>query len=304
MKKNYLFSLLAIAFAFCTANAQFTDNFESYPLGPYHGGNWSSWSGTAGDEDIIVTSNFAFDGTKSGLIGGGTIQDAMLLLGNKTSGVYQLNFQVYIPTNKSGYMNFQGTTTASGGGSGGGVFNSPNLIFNNVQSATGAPGLGGAYQTLDSATPTYTWQYPESAWFPVNITFDIDNGLWTMSINGTALAPQPFDEELVLGAIDLFSFDPNNEMYIDAITYSDALSVNEEALNSFKAYPNPVVDYLYLSTPSKVDLVEVYDILGKNVISINPAIVSPKIDMRNLSSGAYIVRVSIGDQSKTMKIIK
>jgi phenolic acid decarboxylase len=306
MKKNYVLFLLAVAATFCTANAQFVDDFESYPLGTYHGGNWSSWGGSAGAEDIIVSNAFAFNGTKSGLIGGSTVQDAMLRLGNKTSGVFQLSFQAYIPAGKSGYMNFQGTTTANGGaGAGGtGIFNSPNLIFNNVQSATGAPGLGGAYPNVNDAAATYTWQYPEATWFPVVITFDVDTVLWTMTINGVALPAQAFDAEAVIGAIDFFSFDANNELYIDAISYADLLSVGEESRIAFKAYPNPVVDYLYLSTQSKVDLVEVYDVLGQNVLTTTPAIVSPRIDLSSFSSGAYFVKVSTGNQSKTIKIIK
>src|SRR5690606_19692559 len=246
MKKNYLSFLIALFCTFCTLHAQFTDDFESYALGTYHGGHWSSWGGTAGSEDIIVSSNFAFDGTNAGLIAGSTVQDALLNLGNKTSGLYEISFQAYIPAGKSGYMNFQGTLSPSGGagGGGGGVFNSPNLIFNNVQSTGGSPGLGGAYPNVTDASATYTWSYPQRAWFPIAIEFDIDNGLWTMSINGTTLPAQPFDDENVLGGLDFYSFDANNEMYIDAIVYADLLSVGEEFLNPFKVYPNPVNDYL------------------------------------------------------------
>ena len=306
MKKNYILAFTAFVFTAFSVNAQFTDNFEAYPVDPYHGGNWSSWGGTAGAEDIIVSTTYAFDGSKSGKISGTGAQDAILRLGNKTSGVYNLSFQVYIPTGKSGYMNFQGTTTAAGGtgGGGAGVFNSPNLIFNNVLSASGAPGLGGAYGNVDDPTAIYTWTFPQGTWFPIVISFNLDTGFWTMSINGNALPAKPFDDEIVLGGIDFYSFDTNNEMYLDAIIFSDALSVDESSLNLFNAYPNPVKDYLYLSSQATVDLVEVYDILGHNIMSINPNAISPKVDMSNLASGTYLVKVTIGNQSKTMKIIK
>ena len=307
MKKNYLLNLIAIAITFCTANAQFTDDFESYPLGDYHGGNWSSWSGVAGAEDIMVSDNFAYDGTKSGLIGGNQVQDAMLVLGNRTTGTFQLSFQMYIPTGKSGYMNFQGSTSASGGaGNGGsGVFNSKNLIFNNILSSGGSPGMGGAYNNPSDPTAIYTWQYPEGSWFPIIIEFDVDNGVWTMTIDGTELAPRFFGADSVLGAMNFFSSTSNNEVYIDAINFEEStLTIDTEEFNLFRVYPNPVTDYLYLSTQSKVDLVEVYDVLGQRVLSITPATVSPRIDLSNFSSGAYFVKVSIGDQSKTIKIIK
>ena len=305
MKKNYLFTLAVMFLTICTANAQFSDDFESYPLGTYHGGNWSSWNGNAGAEDIIVTSAFAADGTKSGFIGGSTVQDALLVLGNKTTGSYGLSFQAYIPTGKSAYFNFQGTLTANGGANAGeGIFNSPNLIFNNVLSTSGTPGTGGAYGNVDDDAAIYTWSYPEGEWFPIEIIFDVDAALWTMTIDGNTLAPQLFDAENVLGGIDFYSFDANNEMYIDSIVYSETLSVGDESLSFFKAYPNPVEDMLQLQTQSRVDLVEIYDVLGKKMVSTIPGTVSPKLDMTNIPNGAYIVKIVMGDQSKSIKIIK
>ncbi|MGJ8592848.1 MAG: T9SS type A sorting domain-containing protein [Aquaticitalea sp.] len=306
MKKNYLFSLLAFAFAFCTANAQFVDDFESYPLGTYHGTHWSSWGGTAGSEDIIVSSNYAFDGTKSGLIGGSTTQDAMLTLGNKTTGQYYLTFQLYIPTGKSGYLNFQGLTSANGGaGAGGaGVFNSPNLIFNNVLSVGGSAGMGGAYPNVDDSAATYTWSYPQNTWFTVSFEFNADMATWEMTVDGTSLGAQPFDEDSVIGAIDFYSFDTNNEMYIDAIQYVDLLSIDENNLNTFSVYPNPVRDVLHISTTATVDVIEVYDVLGHKVLTHVPNSVRPEINMSALSSGTYFVKASQGNQFKTIKIIK
>jgi hypothetical protein len=151
----------------------------------------------------------------------------------------------------------------------------------------------------------YTWEYPQGSWFPIIIDFDVDNTIWTMSINGTELAPQFFGEDAVLGAMNFFSFADNNEMFIDAISFEDVvLTINEVESNVFKAYPNPVTDLLYLSTQEVVDMVEVYDILGHNILSINPGIISPKIDLSSLSSGSYFLRANVGNQSKTLKIIK
>ncbi len=306
MKKNYILALTAFAFSVLSVNAQFTEDFDALPIGSYHGGNWSSWSGAAGGEDVLVSNAYSFNGTKSGLIAGNGNQDAILRLGNKTTGVYQVSFQVYIPTGKSGYMNFQGNLSAAGGAgaNGNGIFNSPNLIFNNVMSPSGAAGSGGAYANVGDPTAVYTWSYPQATWFPVVINFNMDADNWTMTINGTALSPQPFAADGILGGIDFYSFDPNNEIYIDAIVYQDVLSIDEQTRNLFSVYPNPVRDYLNLNSTSIVDMVEVYDILGHTILSVNPGIVSPKIDMSALSSGSYFVRATVGNQSQTIKIIK
>ncbi len=307
MKKTYLLALALGAFVF-SANAQFSDDFESHPLGTLHEGPWSSWSGMAGPEDVIVSDEYAFSGGQSGQIAGSTTQDCLLLLGNKTTGSYTLSFQMYIPAGKSGYYNFQGTTDADGSAFGtpdAGIFNSPNLVFNNVLSASGAPGLGGAYLNVDSATAEYTWGYPEDQWFPVSIVYDIDGGLWTMTINGSEIPAQPMDAENVVGGIDFYSFDANNEYYVDDVAFVDnSAGVNDFSADAFSVYPNPVKDVLNISSKASVDAITVYDILGKVVYSAQPGTMSPTINMSSFASGAYLVKVAIGNATKTIQVIK
>lgn len=305
MKKIYLLAFALGAFAF-SANAQFNDDMESYSLGPLHEEQWSSWTGVAGGGDIIVSDEYANSGGQSGFVSGDLVQDALLLLGNKTSGAWQLDFKMYIPGGKSGYFNFQGQTEAGGAGGGGnaGVFLSPNLVFNNVQSASGAPGLGGAYGNVDDPDPIYTWTYPQDFWFDVSIIFDVDAITWTMTIDGTEIPTQPMDDAPVVGGIDFFSFDANNEYYIDDVVFASTAGVQDFSADSFRVYPNPVKDILNISTKTAVDSIEVYDVLGKKVLSTQPDVISPKINMSGLASGAYMVKVTIGNASKTVKIIK
>ncbi len=305
MKKIYFLALALGAFTF-SANAQIiNDDMEDYSTGPLHEEHWSSWDGTAGGGDIIVSDEYANSGGQSGFIGGDGVQDALLLLGNQPTGVYQLDFKMYIPGGKSAYFNFQGATENGGAGNGGnGVFLSPNLVFNNVQSAGGAPGLGGAYGNVDDPDAIYTWSFPHDFWFDVNIVFDIDAITWTMTINGVQVPTQPMDDVPILGGLDLYSFDPNNEYYIDDVVFSAAAGVEDFAADSFSVYPNPVKDVLNISTKSTVNNVTVYDVLGKAVISLQPDAISPRVDMSGLSSGAYLVQVTIGNATKTVKVIK
>ena len=73
---------------------------------------------------------------------------------------------------------------------------------------------------------------------------------------------------------------------------------------SFVAYPNPVNDILNISYSSEITSVNVINLLGQQVISRNVGSTSTEIDMTNLSAGAYIVNVSIGNVIKTIKVIK
>lgn len=305
MKKIYLLAFALAAFTF-SGNAQsINDDMEDYSLGPVHDAHWSNWSGNPSSEDIIVTDEYANSGSQSGFIGGDGVQDALLLLGNQASGSWEVSFQVYIPGGMSGYMNFQGETEANGAGNGGnGAFLSPNLVFNNVESASGAPGLGGAYGNVDDPTALYTWAYPQDFWFEISIIFDIDNIEWIMTINGTQLPGQPFDDVAILGAIDFFSFNANNEMYIDDIVFGSTASIGDLKAETFSVYPNPVTDILNINSKTAVDNVTVYDVLGKVVLTAQPDAISPRIDMSGLSSGAYMVQVTIGKTSKTVKVLK
>ncbi len=72
----------------------------------------------------------------------------------------------------------------------------------------------------------------------------------------------------------------------------------------FSIYPNPVQNVLNIKSATNIDSVVVYDILGKIVLQENPAKVSPSIDMSSLTSGAYLVKVTIGNASKTVKVLK
>ena len=72
----------------------------------------------------------------------------------------------------------------------------------------------------------------------------------------------------------------------------------------FSVFPNPVVNTLNIKSAIAVDNVTIYDVLGKQVLSVNPDAISPSVDMSALSSGAYLVNVTIGNASKTIKILK
>ncbi|MBK9017484.1 MAG: hypothetical protein IPM82_27455 [Saprospiraceae bacterium] len=94
-------------------NAIICDNFDSYAAGTTTGSNaphWSTWSGTiGGPEDGIVSSDQFFSAPNSMLIQEGGSQDVLLLLGDRTSGVYSLGWKMYVPTGKVGYYNIQDT---------------------------------------------------------------------------------------------------------------------------------------------------------------------------------------------------
>ena len=81
------------------------------------------------------------------------------------------------------------------------------------------------------------------------------------------------------------------------------LSVNDFDLSDLKLYPNPVNgDYVTIqSSVSGEKNIEVYDITGKRLI--NTILNSDKLDVSSVSSGVYLVKVTIQGQTKVSKLI-
>lgn len=76
------------------------------------------------------------------------------------------------------------------------------------------------------------------------------------------------------------------------ITVDGCVGVNELQLESVKIYPNPVKDQLYINTQtSGIKTVEVYDLVGKKVMSSTSSEIIITIDSRELTSGLYILRI-------------
>ena len=82
------------------------------------------------------------------------------------------------------------------------------------------------------------------------------------------------------------------------------LGLDENTLEGFSFSPNPVKNELNLTSARNITNVEVFNLIGQQVMRVAPNTVSSRIDMSALNAGAYFVRVSVGDVAQTVKIIK
>lgn len=74
--------------------------------------------------------------------------------------------------------------------------------------------------------------------------------------------------------------------------------------NAFLYFPNPVENELTLNAQNDIQNVAVYNMLGQEVLQTAPNAIESTIDMSGLSQGAYFVKVTIGDATETIRIIK
>ncbi len=77
-------------------------------------------------------------------------------------------------------------------------------------------------------------------------------------------------------------------------------TLKEEVENELTIYPNPVQNVLNIKIDSPIESIQCIDISGKTTFFS----VSNEIDVRNLPSGIYIVRITTKNQTYVRKVVK
>jgi hypothetical protein len=206
----------------------------------------------------------------------------------------------------------------------GGVFADYSVIGTNV----------GATDATETAPNCASYQGDE-VWYSVvvpasgNITIECDTntgtaitdtGLAVFSGSCGSLTQIGCDDDGGNGAFSLVSLTgrtPGEVLYVSVWEYGGGtfgtfqVSAYDASLSSdsfdnanFVAYPNPVKDIFNVSYSSEISSVRVLNLLGQEVITRDVNATSTQIDMSQLSSGAYIVNVTVGDTIKTIKVVK
>ena len=199
----------------------YTTDFESFTAGGQvacqNPTNWSTWSNApCGEEDAYISTNFAHSGTKAAKVE--LVNDELLLLGDKTSGSYELSWWMYIENDKGGYYNMQ-------------HFQNPGIepAFDIYFLQNG----GGEFYTAGAPAPI-TFTYPKATWFQVKHIIDIDNDLISLYIDDVLVNSWPLSYTSSsttgtkqLGAIDFFAGASGSETpkyYFDDVYFGDVQS--------------------------------------------------------------------------------
>ena len=101
---------------------------------------------------------------------------------------------------------------------------------------------------------------------------------------------------------------PGTTIYIGNVYfYGGSLSTTDFALgNEFAVAPNPTKDVWNIKAANnqEVTSIEVYDILGKKVMSLTPNSNEVVLDGSGLNDGIYLAMMSTVNGSKTIKLVK
>lgn len=82
------------------------------------------------------------------------------------------------------------------------------------------------------------------------------------------------------------------------------LGTKDQDLAGLKAYPNPVKDILTLSYSQEISTIEVYNLIGQKIVSEQINNKQTQLNMSDLASGTYFVKITSYKKSKTIKIVK
>ncbi|GAA0873316.1 hypothetical protein GCM10009117_24630 [Gangjinia marincola] len=279
--------------------AQFTDDFDSYNLGDLDPQStlWDVWPG---GESSIVTDEEAFSGSNSMLVPEGGTVDMLLLLGDQTSGVWSIRWQMYVPNGKTGFWNYQQIEADPGG-----QFNGQVFVSN---TASGGTAGNITYDFDGTETP-----FPFDQWFDVLTVIDLDNLTISIAIDGDlSLDAVPYidtdgNPATQLGSIDFFSIDANNRYFIDDVVFTDENLVLDN--QEFEASDLDIVmdnssEMLRVSALNNIRSIEIFNILGSTVHTSSVNKDAANIDMNTISSGVYIVKVIFEGGSISKKIVK
>lgn len=164
---------------------------------------WTTWNWNPGSAEDAVISDEHCIGTRALKIDNGN--DVVLLFGKKTSGVYHISFDMYIPEGKEAYFNLQHVFEGDD------KVNAINVYFNSVQ-------YGTMFQI-----PGNSFEISCDEWFNINLTVNVDDGLINLTINNTLIANY-FLTETSLAAINFWPLSANenrNGFFVDNILFEE-----------------------------------------------------------------------------------
>lgn len=198
--------LVALLFAFCSLSAQNLNyDFEQCNVGDKVaetlGEPWTTWDFSPGSEEDAIVSDEHCMGTRALKIDNGN--DCVLMLGDNTSGVYRISFDMYIPEGKEAYFNIMG-------------------VFEEDEKSIYLPCYFKTEEQGTWITMIGDFDVPYEEWFNIDMIFNVDCGVMEMRINNDLIGNALYKSNLA--AIDFFPLSTNQErngFFVDNILFKE-----------------------------------------------------------------------------------
>jgi Secretion system C-terminal sorting domain len=324
MKKIYSLGLLL---SFSLSFGQLTDDFTGTGLATANG--WATHSGTAGQLSLttgtLTYAGITTTGNKIAFVSGNT-EDINKSMATAITGTSYYSTVINLPNTTGLAANTatgeysisfgSGPSTATSAGSLvgriyfrlGSVANTFNVGVLNGSGGTAAPSFVATDYPIN--TPIFVvvkWvQSTNTASMFVNPVIGTAEPVATATnVTGTTAAPAQtaniaLRQAATTGNVEFDAIRAaDNWAFVTAAVLSTKL---QNSIAGLSIYPNPAKNILNITSDSfETKTVAIYSVLGKVVLS--EKVTNAPINIANLSSGVYVVKVSEGDKTASRKLV-
>jgi hypothetical protein len=167
------------------------------------------------------------------------------------------------------------------------------------------PGEGAVWQTIiqgfDATTGNFTGNTLHNiiptttgVWLSLDIPISTFNG-------GVSVRDNIGQMQLAMAG------PPFGPTYIDNVYFhkDTVLSTNDFTSNEFEIFPNPTKDLWNINSNGQIiQSVQVFDILGKQVLSLQPEASEVVVSASGLKDGIYLTKITTERGTRTIKLVK
>ena len=84
---------------------------------------------------------------------------------------------------------------------------------------------------------------------------------------------------------------------------TEVATVNQDV--KIRIFPNPVQETLYVESDNEIRSIAICNSFGSTIKTISPKDYSAKLDLFNVASGIYVIKVTLGTgKTLTQKLVK
>ncbi len=169
-----------------------------------------------------------------------------------------------------------------------------------------ASGAGNVFQLIvqqdnGDTTVTNIIQNVDVTTLASNTWHQIDVAFNDFTVDG--MSPRNNVQQVILQIAGPAAYGP---FYIDNLYFhqNSVLSTDDFETAEFKVFPNPTNGDWNLTSSNTINSVAVFDILGKQVLAINPNSNEATINGSSLKTGVYFAKIEGVNGSKTVKLVR
>lgn len=295
---KHILLLAGLAFSLSAiSQTLYEEGFEGFTAGDYISSSdvWITWAGGDGTaEDAQISTDQAHEGLNSlhvfaNTAAGGPMD--VVLTAGLDGGVYEASFWMYIPEGSSGYYNVQEDVAP-------GVGWAFDVTF----------AFSGDFQVVADEANVGGGSFPLDQWFQVHHLIDMDNDVITLSIDGVASAPFPFDSPF--GGVNFFGYGDGQTIgnyFVDDINLSASNPSSILAFENDLAFsfgPNPATNYINVQGQPNDAWMRVIALNGQLVLEgqLNNLSKGEMIEF-NLEDGIYFLELTSGQERSTQRLV-